>query len=518
MRIESPEHLARLVDSQIPESASLEYKSQLPLGTRGNKIEVLKDLSGLGNGGGGTVVYGVAEDPDLDGVPLSIVPLNDRRAIGVLEDVLRSGIRPPLLYELTALDLGEGCFVLICDVRRSPLGPYMVEAFGQGRYFIRHGTRTSPMTEQEVRDAYTLAARGRDQRTAVWTAHALPLTPPSDSPWLTVCGIPEEPLDEVFDPGKISAESLRPDESGMSLNNIHVSEARLSEAIAQLSMWSDGIYADDTYGGDRQPQSLFRLHRDGTAMIAMGLYEVINTWSVLRALNAQIAYLAWIWEHVGVRSAIEVDARLENLMSAQVEDPHGFASERRRSPKRPPAGPAPSVGLRRIALARELMRPSVRHAVIRDFGDRLYQAFNLIGPNLFFRWGQLYDQRGPVHVAIAGRGVLDQDGNELAQVDDRGGILNRGGHVVAFFSEGVVMDLDGRAIAALELAPGAALPDDFAPPSIHATPIFKTPGGNPGSAIPARHQLNLPDPLAEWSEESLSGLINSTEPRRPRGA
>jgi hypothetical protein len=80
--------------------------------------------------------------------------------------------------DILTLD-SRNAFVLAINTRRSVLGPYMVEAYDQRRYFRRNGTRTAPMSEQQVRDAYMIAARGRELRPALWREHsfrfALPL-------------------------------------------------------------------------------------------------------------------------------------------------------------------------------------------------------------------------------------------------------------------------------------------------------------------------------------------------------
>jgi hypothetical protein len=514
VNLQTANDLLRLVERQIPESPSLEYKSELPLGSRRERVEVLKDLTGMGNGGGGTVIFGISEDPELDGVPGALAPLTDMGLIGALEDIARSGVRPTLLYEMDTIRLDDRRFALIVRVRRSPLGPYMIESYGETRYYVRHGSRTAPMTEREVSDAYALSARAQESRAATWEAHAMPLDPPTDQPWLTVAAIPEEPLSEVFDPADVDLEALTPSAS-MRIHPLHLRYTRLEEATQRLTIWADGIHGDSTYGEDRPPRALFRLHRDGSALLADGYPERVGISSIIRGLNAQLGYLAWLWRsHAVVRTEAEIDLRLENLQMARVDEPDSFRDEVR-EPKQPIAGPAPKVAMRQVLLPADLARPSSRHRLLLQFATRLYQAFNFPKPMLLFRWGHLYDQRGPLHLSIAGRGVYNDDGNEIAQVDDRGGILNRGGYVVAYFTDGVVVDLAGSAIGALELAPGSALPGDYFPAELYDDPRFKTPGGV-GSATQARHRDDPPRPTGKWSDESLGGLAGGTErPRSP---
>lgn len=193
MQLETWAQVEGLVENRIPEGPSVEYKLVLSLGPPAERAEVMKDLSGLGNGGGGILVYGIEEDPDEEGIPIALRPLQDRGLLGVLEDVVRSSIRPPLLMDTRVLE-GPGGFLLLVEVLRSPLGPYMVEAYGDRRYAIRVGSRTVPMTEQQVRDAYVLASRARERREEAWERHALPMKAATSEAWLTVSGLPEEPL------------------------------------------------------------------------------------------------------------------------------------------------------------------------------------------------------------------------------------------------------------------------------------------------------------------------------------
>src|SRR5262245_30183474 len=181
--ISSTADIERLISNGIPEGPSLEYKRILSLGTRAERLEVLKDISGIGNGGGGTLIYGVEEAGD--GLPAGLHVLSDPRDVGRLEDIVRSGTSPPLLSTLDVFERPGG-YVLVVHVQRSPLGPYMVEAYEQRRYFTRVGSRTVPMSEQQVRDAYLLAARGRERRSELWQEHYLPIRAESSTPWLMV--------------------------------------------------------------------------------------------------------------------------------------------------------------------------------------------------------------------------------------------------------------------------------------------------------------------------------------------
>jgi len=112
--VKRAEQVEALVTNAAAETAVLEFKQSLTLGKRVDRIETLKDLSGMGNGGGGTIVYGVAERDD--GVAAAIEPLTQLADVGRLEDLVRSAIRPPLLWTVETIPV-DGGFVLSMPMR-----------------------------------------------------------------------------------------------------------------------------------------------------------------------------------------------------------------------------------------------------------------------------------------------------------------------------------------------------------------------------------------------------------------
>lgn len=502
MRIETWNDVDSLILNAIPEGPSLEYKAALALGPDGQRVEAMKDLTGMGNGGGGTLIYGVHEDPANEGVPAGTRPLEDRSLVGVLEDIVRSSVRPPLLFNYRVLEGTEG-FLLVVDVARSPLGPYMVEGYGQRRFFIRVGSRTAPMQEQHVRDAYALAIRGREHRADTWAQHHLPVRPMTNTPWLTLSALPEEPLVDLFDPAKVEIDELRLPPEMQLLPQV----GGYDLAAQRLEIWADGVYGDD--GQDGTPtRSVLRLHRDGAAGLGVGRYtNGIPLYDIERALNAQVIYLAWFWNRFGLRTPVELQARMENLAEATVQF-GAFQTEERRV--REPSGVSvPEVVLRREFLAHELARASVRHTLVRDFGDRLHQAFGLPRAEVLFRMGWLYGRDGnPLGLSIGGSGVWDQEGMRRGRVYQSGKIrtVSNDG-VVAQCVDGVVSDQDGRVLAAVEMAPGTGQPDSFVPKTLTSAATYVVHGGNPGEPLPDTDAVGLPSALGEWSERSLAELL-----------
>jgi len=63
-----------LIDNQVAENRSMEYKEALPGNSDDEKKEFLADLSSFANAGGGDIIYGLVESEGLP-VRVKIKPL-----------------------------------------------------------------------------------------------------------------------------------------------------------------------------------------------------------------------------------------------------------------------------------------------------------------------------------------------------------------------------------------------------------------------------------------------------------
>ena len=145
-----------LVDEGIDEGQRLEYKRELKLGTRAEKVEAAKDASGMANAAGGLIIYGVQEKELQDGrrVPTGLTPLADGAAAAHLEDVLYGTVSPRLNFTTAMPSASAGGFYLIVRVQQRVGALHMVEAHGQHKYFLRSGLATRPMAAHEVEAAF----------------------------------------------------------------------------------------------------------------------------------------------------------------------------------------------------------------------------------------------------------------------------------------------------------------------------------------------------------------------------
>lgn len=138
-----PEDIQALIDDDVPESRTLDYKKELPT-TREKvpKVDFLKDVSALANTDGGDIVYGVAEKQDQGkpaGRPEAIVGLaafNFDADTRRLSDVIRTGLTPRLAgCRFKQIDCPSGP-VLLLRVGRSFVRPHVVR-HDEDRYWGR---------------------------------------------------------------------------------------------------------------------------------------------------------------------------------------------------------------------------------------------------------------------------------------------------------------------------------------------------------------------------------------------
>lgn len=500
MRHSDADVVQRLVDAKIPESSVLDYKRDLLLGSDGEKRELLRDLTAMGNGGGGTLIFGVSEKSGNDGIPDVVAPLTDPSVAVRLEDVVRDGARPPLLFEHAEYPVNGG-FVMVVDVVPSALGPYMVSAYRNPGYYTRHGKSNAPMTEAEVRSAYTIALRSAERRAARWEERAFPLEAETRVPRLTVSAVPREPSPEILDLRRLQLGDLTPPSELQQ----PMSVGGLAAALHGMRLWADGFTGEAGEGSDNY--LAVRVHRDGSIGIAQLIGGDLRMGEVLRILNSHLLYLGWVWDRFGLRRPVELRVVLHGIDQCQM--PGNVATTARVLPVT-----AAGLDLRDLArmeevLSWELSRAPVRHRTLDDFSDRLAQAFGSPRYDNLFRRGRLYGADGKVTPYALLGGLLTRDGGGAAGVDTAGAVQHLNRHVCAYVVDGVILDPAGNALAVTEFAPGAGCPADFIAdqPEIE-NEVAQAPlrAATPGTEPPA--------PTGSWASRTLAEVL---DPRQGAG-
>jgi len=124
------EHIQRLVDERVRETAQLDFKRALPPPEKNG--DLAKDLSAMANAGGGTIVVGVGE---RFGRAEKLHPFDLVGKAERIASIARGLIDEPLvlgdILEVVINDRGEG--VLVLRVERSERVPHFVNGQAWGR-------------------------------------------------------------------------------------------------------------------------------------------------------------------------------------------------------------------------------------------------------------------------------------------------------------------------------------------------------------------------------------------------
>ena len=121
--------LQSLIDNEVFESKTIEYKQALPSSSESDKKEFLADISSFANASGGDFIFGMVQDPDT-GLPKDLQGLgiaNVDQEILRLENMIRDGIAPRILSVATkSITLSNSKVALVIRIPKSWISPHRV--------------------------------------------------------------------------------------------------------------------------------------------------------------------------------------------------------------------------------------------------------------------------------------------------------------------------------------------------------------------------------------------------------
>jgi len=147
-----------LIDRQIRESRTLDYKATLKLDDSG-KQDLLEDVSAMANAAGGTILYGAIEGKGEDSaliVRYEGIQL-EPDAVGLqVSNLLRDGIEERLPHVLhRAIPVPGGGYLYVIRIPPSPRAPHMVtRRSSRDRFFLRGNISNDPMRIEQIREAF----------------------------------------------------------------------------------------------------------------------------------------------------------------------------------------------------------------------------------------------------------------------------------------------------------------------------------------------------------------------------
>lgn len=152
-----PEHIADLINSEVPESLTLEYKQQLPIDSGDSKREFLYDIAAMANAAGGDMIFGItdrrSEDNQSTGVAERLAGMklpNVQAEITRLSNLIRDSIAPRLsaiaMQEIACPD-GD---VLVVRIPKSWNKPHMVTIGSVNKFYGRNAAGKYLMSVDEI--------------------------------------------------------------------------------------------------------------------------------------------------------------------------------------------------------------------------------------------------------------------------------------------------------------------------------------------------------------------------------
>ena len=163
------EDLKGLIENEVTEQKTLEYKQKLPGKADSEKKEFLADISSFANANGGDIIYGVAEE---NGIPKELIGIDVEdidKEILRLEEMIRTGIEPRIPNtEVYSIKLSNAKYALIIRIPKSYIGPHWVKFKDHCKFYSRSTKGKYRMDLTELRIAFTLSEtiveRARDFR------------------------------------------------------------------------------------------------------------------------------------------------------------------------------------------------------------------------------------------------------------------------------------------------------------------------------------------------------------------
>lgn len=156
--------LRTLVENQVSERKTIEYKQALVWRPDEKRKEFLADVSSFANASGGHLVYGMKEEGGLP-VELCGLDVDDADSIvTALDSSIRTGIKPRIPGVVVwPVRLESGKVAVVIHLPRSFASPHMVTYKGSSRFFARTSNGKYQLDVEEIRAAFPLSDKTADR-------------------------------------------------------------------------------------------------------------------------------------------------------------------------------------------------------------------------------------------------------------------------------------------------------------------------------------------------------------------
>lgn len=150
--------ISALIDANVPEGKTLEYKRELPDFTDAGKVKFLRIVTSFANTAGGDLVYGVDAS---SGLPKNIAPIDLPSLDEVIqrfESLAANSVDPRIPgLAFRAVPVAGGGYVLVVRVNKSWYAPHRVVVGGHAHFYGRNSAGSYQLDVSELRRAFNLS-------------------------------------------------------------------------------------------------------------------------------------------------------------------------------------------------------------------------------------------------------------------------------------------------------------------------------------------------------------------------
>lgn len=156
--------LSDLINAEVPEGLTVEYKRDMYETSDAERREALKDVSSFANSFGGHIIIGIEES---GGIPTKIAGLHniDHDAhIQRLESLIRDGIEPRITgVKIRAITTTSDGSVMVIRIPRSWNPPHRVRTGNVNRFYVRNSSGVHEASVDELRVLFNLSSTAHDR-------------------------------------------------------------------------------------------------------------------------------------------------------------------------------------------------------------------------------------------------------------------------------------------------------------------------------------------------------------------
>lgn len=147
------EDLQRLVDDQVQERDTVEYKRDMYGNSESDKGEMIRDIISMANHRGGYLLIGIEEDKE--GIPTNVIGIDpgnhyERITSSCLDNVDKRIVG----LEINDIPLHNGRVAIVVSIPESRNAPHMITYRGINQFWKRHGRQKDKMTIDEIGEVF----------------------------------------------------------------------------------------------------------------------------------------------------------------------------------------------------------------------------------------------------------------------------------------------------------------------------------------------------------------------------